>query len=124
MGDHIQFHVCPNIDGYAYIVLKTVATGEEAVLFPQAGESNKVEHGKDYVLPPGTGCLTFDKIPGTEKLTLLLSQTALNRSLFLAKPSAQATQIASAKGGSKDLIPAQVLVVGCHGVPMAAARLR
>jgi len=111
-GDRIRFHVRPNIDGYAYILLRSGSRGEQSVLFPDArtGEDNHVEHGRDYEMP-ADGYLAFDQNPGTEKVTLLLSRKPMDAAACLSKPDADATMIASAQTGSKDLIPAKVLIV-------------
>lgn len=110
-GDKIRFHVKANIDGYAYILLKSGSRGEQSVLFPErsTGEDNHVERGKDYVLPQD-GFLTFDQYPGTEKVTLLLSRNSVDAQAYLSKPQDQPTIIASAQDGSKDLVPAKILV--------------
>jgi hypothetical protein len=112
-GDRIAFHLRPNIDGYAYIVLKSGSKGEQAVLFPDQKnqEENKVEAGKEFVLP-GDGMLAFDKNPGTEKLSVVLSRTPIDAQAYLGKPAPSSTQlVASADiSGSKDLVPTQVLV--------------
>lgn len=111
-GDHIRFHVRPNVDGYAYILLRSGSRGEQSVLFPEekSSDNNRMEHGRDYVLP-GDGFLTFDRNPGTEKLTLLLSRTPIDATAYLRAPKEQPTVIASAVVGSKDLIPAKVMVL-------------
>ncbi len=111
-GDQIQFHIRPNIDGYAYVVMRSGSRGEQAVLFPDPahGDNNRVEHGIDYALPSGSESFEFDKNAGTEKLTLLLSRNPINAQAYLAKPSDQPTVIASAITGSKDLVPSQVFV--------------
>jgi hypothetical protein len=111
-GDRIRFHVRPNIDGYAYILLRSGSRGEQNVLFPdtRTGEDNHVVHGRDYELP-ADGYLTFDQNPGTEKLTLLLSRKPIDAQAFLSKPNVDPTMIASSDTGSKDLIPAKVLIV-------------
>lgn len=110
-GDKIKFHVKSNINGYAYILLKSGSRGEQSVLFPDdsAGDENKVERGKDYILPE-VGFLAFDENPGNEKVTLLLSRTPINAQAYLDQPSEAPTLIASAMTGSKDLIPQKVLV--------------
>ncbi|CAN5516116.1 hypothetical protein BH10CYA1_BH10CYA1_54150 [soil metagenome] len=111
-GDQIQFHIRPNIDGYAYVVMRSGSRGESSVLFPDPahGDNNKVEHGIDYALPSGSESFEFDKNAGTEKLTLLLSRSPINAQAYLAKPSEAPTVIASANIGSKDLVPSQVFV--------------
>ncbi len=110
-GDQIRFHVRPNIDGFAYIVMRSGSRGEQAVLFPDAarGDNNKVDRGEDYVLP-ADGAFEFDANPGMEKLTLLLSRQSINASAYLAKPESHPVVIASAMSGSKDLVPSQVFV--------------
>jgi|GEM_PF-436735 len=112
-GDSIRFHVRSNINGYAYILLSSGSRGEQSVLFPdeKTGESNRLESGREYVLPQG-GALTFDENPGTEKLTLLLSRTPIDAQTYLSKPPAEKeiTLIASAQEGSKDLVPARIYV--------------
>jgi len=112
-GDRIAFHLRPNIDGYAYIVLKNGSKGEQAVLFPDQKnqEENRVQAGKEFVLP-GDGMLAFDKNPGTEKLSVILSRTPIDAQAYLGGPAPNSAQlVASADiSGSKDLVPTQVLV--------------
>jgi hypothetical protein len=111
-GDQIQFHLTPNIDGYAYVVMRSGSRGESSVLFPDPahGDNNKVEHGVDYALPSGSESFEFDANAGTEKLTLLLSRSPINAQAYLAKPVDSPVVIASAITGSKDLVPSQVFV--------------
>ncbi|MDZ4837744.1 MAG: DUF4384 domain-containing protein [Candidatus Melainabacteria bacterium] len=110
-GDKIKFHVKSNVDGYAYILLKSGSRGEQSVLFPDpgTGDDNKVKRGSDYVIP-ATGFLTFDDNPGTEKVSLVLSRTPIDAQAYLSTPVVAPTLIASALTGAKDLIPSRVLV--------------
>lgn len=108
-GDKIKFHVKANIDGYAYILLKSGSRGEQSVLFPNQGDDNKVKRGDDYVIP-ADGFLTFDENPGTEKVSLVLSRMPIDAQAYLSTPKEAPTLIASASTGSKDLIPSRVLV--------------
>jgi len=112
-GDQIRFHVKPNIDGYAYIVLRSGSRGEQAVLFPDAQrqEDNQVKRGQDYILP-NDGSLKFDQNPGIEKISLLLSRTPINTEAYLSPPADASSSplIATIASGSKDLIPCQILV--------------
>ena len=126
-GDSIRFHVKPNIDGFAYIVLRD-GSGEKSQLFPNTEgkiENNHIVRGKEMILP-ANGTLDFDQNAGTEKLTLLISRKTIDPKAFLngeteksdSAPSKVAPQrIAMAGSGSKDLIPNQVLVsyVGSAG---------
>lgn len=111
-GDRIKFHVKSNINGYAYILLKSGSRGEQSVLFPDkaVNDNNKVASGKEYILPE-RGYLTFDDNPGLEKVSLVLSRMPIDAKAYLDKGSESApTLIASAMTGSKDLIPQRVLV--------------
>jgi hypothetical protein len=121
-NDSIRFHVKSNIDGYAYILLSSGSRGEQSVLFPdqKVGETNKVTHGKEYVLP-NDGYLTFDENPGVEKLTLLLSREPMDAQAYLSKPKEAVTMIASAETGSKDLVPTKIYV--SYNAPKADVQL-
>lgn len=114
-GDQVRFHVTPNIDGYAYVLLKSGSRGERAVLFPneKAGESNSVARGKEILIPGDGSYLCFDNNPGTEKLSLVVSRTPINATAYLDNEAP--VMIASVEGGSKDLIPTKVYV--SYGVP-------
>jgi hypothetical protein len=110
-GDKIRFHVKSNVDAFAYILLKEGSGGEQAVLFPDAAHNDetKVVHGKDYSLP-AEGFLTFDNNPGTERLLLLLSRTPVDAQAYLDNNSNDRAQIAALPDGSKDLIPAKIVL--------------
>ncbi len=103
-GDKIRFHVKPNIDGYAYILLTSGSRGEQSVLFPAPNnrQNNIVKAGTEYVLP-AEGSFVFDNNPGIEKLTLLLSRRPIDAEAYLHKKY-ERTIIASAESGSKDLV--------------------
>lgn len=108
-GDKIRFHVSANIDGYAYIVLKSGSQGEQSVLFPDARfhDNNKIERGKEYTLPADDSMM-FDHNPGKEQVVLLVSRQPIDATSYLARPSNKPVVIASSVVGSKDLVPAQV----------------
>jgi hypothetical protein len=110
-GDKIRFHVKSNVDAFAYILLKEGSGGEQAVLFPDAAHNDetKVVHGRDYSLPQ-EGFLTFDNNPGTERLLLLLSRTPVDAQAYLDNNSNDRAQIAALPDGSKDLIPAKIVL--------------
>lgn len=115
-GDQVRFHIKPNIDGYAYVLLKSGSRGERAVLFPneKAHENNHVAHGHDVMIPGDGTYLQFDENPGTEQLSLVISRGPINAVAFLESTNAP-VMIASVEGGSKDLIPTKVYV--SYGVP-------
>jgi hypothetical protein len=120
-GDRIRFHLRPNIDGYAYIMLKSGSRGEQAVLFPEKdrNEDNKITAGKEIILP-NDGMLGFDDSPGTEKLTLVVSRKPIDTDSYLNKDKKEdaAPLVAMVSSGSKDLVPTQVYVAY---LPPAAA---
>ena len=126
-GDRIRFHVRPNIDGYAYILLRSGSRGEQAVLFPdpEKREENRLIRGKDYVLP-GDGELKFDQNPGIEKLSLLLSRTPIDATAYVSQmtESSPSHVVATIASGSKDLIPSQILVsyVQPSSLPKASSK--
>jgi Domain of unknown function (DUF4384) len=111
-GDKIRFHVKPNIDGYAYILLRSGSRGEQAQLFPDVSkqESNRISRGKEMVLPPD-GTLDFDANPGIEKMTILISRSPIETKSYLGSAAdGSAPRVVMLASGSKDLIPTQVLV--------------
>ncbi len=110
-GDKIRFHVRPNIDGYAYIMLKSGSRGEQAVLFPDKdrNEDNKITRGKEIVLP-NDGMLGFDENPGVEKLTLLVSRKPIDTDAYMSGQEGPPRMVAMTSTGAKDLIPTQVYV--------------
>lgn len=110
-GDRIRFHVKPNINGYAYILLQSGSRGEKSVLFPDParGESNRVTAGNDYLLP-AVDFLEFDQNPGLEKLTLLVSRTPVDATSYLTTPESDRILVASAATGSKDLVPSKIIL--------------
>lgn len=110
-GDKIRFHVRPNVNGYAYILLRSGSRGEQSVLFPDParGESNKIVAGIDYSLP-ADDFLQFDDNPGQEKLTLLVSRTPVDATAYLHTPENERILVASAMTGSKDLVPSKILL--------------
>ncbi len=115
-GDQVRFHVVPNIDGFAYVLLKSGSRGERCVLFPneRMNENNKVAHGVDVMIPGDGTYLQFDENPGTEQLSLVVSRQPINATAYLEQQNAP-VMIASVEGGSKDLIPTKVYV--SYGVP-------
>ena len=110
-GDRIKIHVKPNIDGYAYILLKSGSQGEHSVLFPdaKAKENNRVIHGQDVALPTD-GWIAFDENPGVETVGILVSRSPVDANAYLKVPDKQRVLIACADTGSKDLVPVKILL--------------
>ncbi len=76
-GDGIRLHVKTTTAAYAYIALMG-SSGKKAVLYPpSADEDNRVEPGKEVLVPP-KGMIVFDNNPGTEQLFVILSPNQLD----------------------------------------------
>jgi len=73
-GDAIRFHLIPETDGYAYLVMKAGTTGKSDLLFPNKvyGTENHLKAGKDYAIP-AQDWMQFDGNPGTERLGLVFA---------------------------------------------------
>lgn len=111
-GDKIRFHLTPNIDGYAYILLRDARRGEKEQLFPDPNkqQNNRITRGKDIILPTD-GTLTFDAIPGMEKVTMLVSRNKIEtKPYFQRAKDGSGPKIVMLTTGSKDLIPTDVFV--------------
>ncbi len=87
-GDGIRLHLKTSAPRYAYIVLMQGSTGKKAILYPPPGsqESNRLEAGKEVLVPPH-GLIKFDNNPGTERLGLLLTAEPLETSRALNTPT-------------------------------------
>lgn len=111
-GDKLRFHVKPNIDGFAYILMVQGSKGEKNVLFPSAQlKENKVVSGKEIILPAANesgeeAWLKFDENPGTEVLRVIVSRQAIDPAKELGEKDGVAV-IASTK---EDKIPDGTLV--------------
>lgn len=81
-GDSVRLHIKTTMNGYAYIAL-IGSSGKKSVLYPPQGstEDNKLEAGKEYVVPPN-GQITFDDRTGEEKLFVIVSQDKVDPSGF------------------------------------------
>lgn len=107
-GDAIRVHIIPNVDGYAYILLKSGSRGEKAVLFPsnQSGTDNYLVRGRDYALPTSAK-LKFDNDPGTETLSLVFSRGQLD-SKGLLSGAEEKMVVSTGRSGAKDLVPTRM----------------
>ncbi|MBF0102827.1 MAG: DUF4384 domain-containing protein [Desulfobacterales bacterium] len=72
-GDRIKIVYTPNIDSYVYWLCKG-SSGEYSILFPNAktGMDNYIRKNQEHVVPVKGG-FRFDKTPGVEKITLMMS---------------------------------------------------
>ncbi|MBK9144489.1 MAG: alpha/beta fold hydrolase [Candidatus Melainabacteria bacterium] len=101
-GDAIRFHVIPEIDGYAYVVLQQGSTGSSAILFPVKGQNNYLRQGTDYPLPYDDW-LAFDANPGLEKVRIMFSRTPVSETK-LKNQGTKVAYVSADSSGAKDLI--------------------
>lgn len=108
-GDAIRFHVIPQTDGYAYIMMKQSSSGKKALLFPSkvTANNNFIKAGVDYPLP-NTDWLSFDNTPGTEKVSLLFSKNRVTSEAELNPPSHLTAYVDNDMTGAKDLVPTRM----------------
>lgn len=108
-GDQIRFHVIPDKDGYAYLVMRQGTSGNSMMLFPSAasGEGNYLRKGRDYVLP-GKSWMQFDANPGLEKLSLVLSKEQINIDLKDFTSNILTCYVSPARDGAKDIVPTRM----------------
>lgn len=108
-GDKIRFHLIPETDGYAYLVMKAGTTGKSDVLFPNAsyGTQNYLNHGKDYPIP-AVGWMEFDQHPGTEQLGLVFANVKVDVTPETLKNRTMTAFVSHDQSGSKDLCPTRM----------------
>ena len=104
-GDAIRFHLVPDSDGYAYIVLKQGTTGNSAVLFPSAatGNNNYLRKGQDFPLPY-QDWLAFDDNPGLEKVRIMFSRNKVDIAKMQEMEKRKVAYISPDTSGAKDLV--------------------
>ncbi|MCA9818088.1 MAG: alpha/beta fold hydrolase [Cyanobacteriota/Melainabacteria group bacterium] len=104
-GDAIRFHLVPDSDGYAYIVLKQGTTGNSAVLFPSAatGNNNYLRKGQDFPLPY-QDWLAFDDNPGLEKVRIMFSRNKVDIAKMQEMEKRKVAYVSPDTSGAKDLV--------------------
>jgi hypothetical protein len=90
-GDEIKFHFTTNFSGYVAI-LQQGSTGNRSILFPNRGADNRVRLNVDNVIPAKRDdWIVFDRHPGVEKLTFIMSKNPLKEiemlSTILGQPN-------------------------------------
>lgn len=108
-GDAIKFHIIPQTDGYAYVVMNKSSRGKSATLFPSAetGTNNFLTKGQDYPLPSKTW-LKFDNNPGTEEVSLVFSQKKISPQKELQEQHYLTAYVSPSETGKKDLVPTRM----------------
>lgn len=108
-GDQIRFHVIPENDGYAYLVMRQGSSGKSLVLFPspESGQNNFLRKGKDYAVP-GANWMQFDATPGIENLSLVLSSQSMDIAPDKFSNSILTCYVSPEKDGAKDIVPTRM----------------
>lgn len=76
-GDKIRLRMKTNFEGYIS-VLNLGSSGNVNLLYPVQGRDNYVTPTSDYQIPGGNGWIVFDNQPGTEIVSVIMSEYPLN----------------------------------------------
>lgn len=108
-GDVIRFHLIPDTDGFAYLVMTAGTSGKSQLLFPnpEGGRDNFLHKGKDYSIP-SSSWLQFDKTPGTERMKLLFSKSPINVVPETIGEHYVTCYVSPDSSGAKDLVPTRM----------------
>lgn len=108
-GDSIRFHLIPESDGYAYLVMKAGTTGKSDVLFPNKayGTNNYLRRGQDYPIP-AEGWMQFDNNPGTEQLGLMFAHNKVDINPNSFQNRTMTAFVSPHMDGAKDLCPTRM----------------
>ncbi len=119
-GDQIRFHVIPQSDGYAYLLMVAGTTGKSMLLFPteKTGSSNFLKKGKDYAIP-GPIWLQFDNTPGIEKLSLVFSKEPMDIKPEMFSNSILTCYVSPGADGAKDIVPTRMKLSWEDTTPVA-----
>jgi hypothetical protein len=79
-GEHLRFRVAANFPGYLY-VMNQGTSGNYELLFPRSdtGSDNRIEAGKEYVVPAAQGWFAVSGPPGQDIVYWLVSPVELTR---------------------------------------------
>jgi len=77
-GDRVRFRYHTNFDGYLY-VMNQATSGNYQTLFPRedTGEQNRIEAGKEYVVPAVQGWFRVTGPPGQDVLYWMVTPLSL-----------------------------------------------
>jgi hypothetical protein len=87
-NDEVRFRVSGNFDGYLY-VMNLNTSGQYGLIFPRedTGQANKIETGKQYLIPATEGWFRITGPPGYEIVYWLVSPVELRHEPTDSKPS-------------------------------------
>ncbi|MBS1989701.1 MAG: alpha/beta fold hydrolase [Cyanobacteria bacterium SZAS LIN-3] len=108
-GDVIRFHLIPENDGYAYLVMTAGTSGKSQVLFPpnESASDNFLHKGHDYAVPIDNW-LQFDKTPGIEHLSLIFSKDRITPTPETLEQRYVTCYVSHDTSGAKDLVPTRM----------------
>jgi hypothetical protein len=77
-GDHVRFRFRGNFAGYLYVMIQGTS-GKYETLFPRqdTGEENKVDAGKEYIIPATEGSFRISGPPGHDVLYWMVTPLPL-----------------------------------------------
>ncbi len=77
-NDRVRFRIHPNFDGYLYVMNQSTS-GRYTLLFPsdEAGRKNRIEAGKEYLVPATQGWFRITGPPGHEIVYWMVSPVEL-----------------------------------------------
>ena len=87
IGDRVRFRFKTNFSGYLY-VMNAGTSGDYSRLFPapETGEQNRIEAGKEYLVPATQGSFRIAGPPGQDILTWMVTPAALGDGAKPYKP--------------------------------------
>ena len=79
-ADHVRFRMSANFSGWLY-VMNQGTSGSYGLLFPRSdtGSDNRIEAGKDYVVPAAQGWFKISGPPGQDVVYWLVSPVELTQ---------------------------------------------
>ncbi|MGH9627168.1 MAG: DUF4384 domain-containing protein, partial [Bryobacteraceae bacterium] len=79
-GARVRFRFRTNFDGYLYVTNQSTS-GTTTLLFPRqdTGLENRVEAGRDYVVPAATGAFRVEGPAGHDVISWLISPVSLGK---------------------------------------------
>lgn len=83
-GDRVRFHLALNFNGYL-VVLNKGTSGRINPLYPYIGAPNPVQASAQLVVPGKEAWFVFDKTPGIEEVTFVMSKEPIEELEGLAK---------------------------------------
>lgn len=93
-GDRLRFRFQTSFNGYLF-VMNQGTSGDYTLLFPRhdTGSNNRIETGREYVLPATEGAFRVAGPPGQDVMYWMVSPTDLRSPPLPARPAAPAPSL-------------------------------